>query len=50
MVTPGNDRSRRLLERQGFLREGVLRDYAFWNGRFWDQIVYSRLASDPPAD
>jgi [ribosomal protein S5]-alanine N-acetyltransferase len=50
MVTPGNDRSRRLLERQGFVREGVLRDYAFWNGRFWDQILYARLASDAPAD
>ena len=50
MVTPGNERSSRLLERQGFTREGVLRDYAFWNGRFWDQILYSRLASDPPAD
>jgi len=44
MVTPGNARSSRLLERQGFAREGQLRGYGFWKGRYWDQIVYSRLA------
>jgi ribosomal-protein-alanine N-acetyltransferase len=50
MVTPGNERSRRLLERRGFVREGVLRDHAFGKGRFWDQVIYSRLSRDPPAD
>ncbi|HEY9219248.1 MAG TPA: GNAT family protein [Phenylobacterium sp.] len=45
MVTPGNDRSVRLLERHGFQLEGRLRDHAFWKGRFWDQLVYARLAS-----
>ena len=49
MVTPGNDRSCRVLERHGFTREATLRDYGFWRGRFWDQILYARLASDPPA-
>jgi ribosomal-protein-alanine N-acetyltransferase len=49
MVTPGNDRSCAVLERHGFAREGLLRDYAFWRDRFWDQILYARLASDPPA-
>lgn len=44
LVTPGNDRSCRLLERQGFAREGVLREYGFWKGRYWDQIVYGRIA------
>jgi ribosomal-protein-alanine N-acetyltransferase len=44
MVTPGNDRSCRLLERHGFQREGTLRDYGFWRGRFWDQIIFGRLA------
>lgn len=44
MVTLGNERSGRLLEKHGFLREGVLRDHAFWKGRFWDQAVYGRLA------
>ncbi|MDP3175823.1 MAG: GNAT family protein [Phenylobacterium sp.] len=44
MVTPGNTRSVRLLERHGFVREGVLRDHGFWKGRFWDQMIYARLA------
>ncbi len=44
MVTPGNDRSCRLLERHGFAREGVLRGYGYWKGAFHDQIVYARLA------
>ena len=43
-VTPGNDRSCRLLQRHGFQREGVLRGHGYWRGRFWDQIVYSRVA------
>ena len=43
MVTPGNDPSCRLLERHGFAREGLLRDYGYWKDRFWDQIVYARL-------
>jgi ribosomal-protein-alanine N-acetyltransferase len=47
MVAVGNARSGRLLERHGFAHEGVLRGYGFWKGRYWDQIVYSRLA---PAD
>ena len=46
MVTPGNLRSDRLLRRHGFALEGVLRGYGFWKGRYWDQIVYSRLAPD----
>ena len=44
LVTPGNDRSCRLLERHGFAREGVLRGYGYWKGRHWDQIVYGRVA------
>ncbi|MGZ6015480.1 MAG: GNAT family N-acetyltransferase [Phenylobacterium sp.] len=44
MVTPGNEASAALLERHGFLREGMLRDHAFWKGRYWDQWLYARLA------
>jgi ribosomal-protein-alanine N-acetyltransferase len=40
MVTPDNERSRRLLERHGFMREGVLAGFGFWKGRYWDQVVY----------
>lgn len=44
MVTPGNAASAALLEGHGFVREAVLRDYAFWKGRYWDQWLYARIA------
>ena len=44
MVTVGNARSCKLLERNGFLCEGTLRDHAYWKGAFWDQLIYARLA------
>lgn len=44
MVTVGNARSCALLERHGFACEGTLRDHAYWKGRFWDQLIYARLA------
>ena len=44
MVTPGNAASAALLEAHGFAREGTLRGYAFWKGRYWDQWLYARLA------
>jgi ribosomal-protein-alanine N-acetyltransferase len=47
MVTPGNIHSCDLLERHGFLREGILRDYGFWKERFWDQVLFARMATDP---
>jgi ribosomal-protein-alanine N-acetyltransferase len=49
LVTPGNVGSAGLLERFGFVREGTLRDHAFWKGRYWDQWLYARLAGDPAA-
>lgn len=42
-VTPGNAASCRLLERHGFACEGTLRDYGFWKGRFWDQLLFARI-------
>jgi ribosomal-protein-alanine N-acetyltransferase len=46
MVTPGNERSCLLLERHGFQREGILRDYARWKGQFWDQWIYAKLGGE----
>ncbi|KEO81895.1 GNAT family N-acetyltransferase [Tumebacillus flagellatus] len=40
---PLNTGSRRVLEKAGFQREGVLRDYAYLNGKFLDVEVYSLL-------
>lgn len=45
-VNLGNERSYRVLERAGFLREGTLRNYEFARGRFIDQIVFSLLEGD----
>lgn len=41
---PENDRSIRLLERAGFEREGLLREYLKINGQWRDHVMYSRLA------
>ncbi|WP_420559411.1 GNAT family N-acetyltransferase [Tepidicaulis sp.] len=43
MVTPGNIRSIRLLERHGFEKEGLLRQHAYWKGRFWDQLIFGQV-------
>jgi putative acetyltransferase len=48
-VTPGNMRSCRLLERNGFRCEARLRDHGYWKGRFWDQLIYGRVGGVPPA-
>jgi ribosomal-protein-alanine N-acetyltransferase len=46
MVDPRNNRSQRLLERLGFAREGVLREWRFYKGQFWDEICYALLEQD----
>jgi ribosomal-protein-alanine N-acetyltransferase len=38
---PENDRSRRLLERLGFVREGLARDYLFIDGAWRDHVLTS---------
>lgn len=45
MVTPGNRHSCALLERWGFACEGVLKDYGYWKGRYFDQLLYALTAS-----
>jgi RimJ/RimL family protein N-acetyltransferase len=41
-----NDASRHLLERLGFLREGVLRDHEFVDGEHVDSLLYALLVDD----
>ena len=41
-----NSRSIRLLERTGFLREGLLRGRCYYKGRFHDEAIYSLLQRD----
>jgi [ribosomal protein S5]-alanine N-acetyltransferase len=43
LVAPGNDPSARVLEKVGFRREGILREYGFWKNRFWDLEMFALL-------
>lgn len=43
---PVNERSRRLLERVGFQREGYAREYLCINGSWQDHLLYALLAGD----
>lgn len=43
-VAPANTASIRLLERNGFVREGLFRENYFFEGKFLDTAVYSLLA------
>jgi RimJ/RimL family protein N-acetyltransferase len=46
IISPDNEGSRRVAERAGYRREGVLRSKYFKQGRRDDQEVWSRLPSD----
>jgi len=45
-VMPGNFASERVLEKNGFLKEGLLRDWMYWNNTHYDMYLYSILKSD----
>lgn len=46
IVDPGNTASARVLERNGFRKEGHFRENKYFNGQFLDSIYYTRLAAD----
>ena len=45
-VDPDNEASRRMLERCGYLREGLLRQAEFRAGRWRDLLIYAQLRED----
>jgi ribosomal-protein-alanine N-acetyltransferase len=45
---PDNTASVRLLERTGFRREGIAREYLCIDGIWQDHLLFARLHSDPP--
>ena len=47
-VLPGNDASVRVLNKLGFLEEGIRRDYLYFNGRFHSFRWFSLLETDEP--
>jgi RimJ/RimL family protein N-acetyltransferase len=42
-----NAASARVLEKNGFHLEGRLRDKEMYKGRYWDVLMYARLAGNP---
>jgi len=47
LVLPEHRASARVLEKAGFTREGTLRDYEFWPGRgFVDLVLYAILLEE----
>lgn len=45
-VVPEASQSIRVLEKLNFKKEGTLREYGFWNNRYWDEHIYSLLRKD----
>lgn len=43
IIRPENIASIKLIEKAGFIREAYFKDYVFHNGKFWDELVYSRI-------
>ena len=46
LIEPSNIRSQKLVEKQGFIREGLLRHYEFTCGKFDDLYMYSIIKGD----
>ena len=49
-VMPGNNASVRVLEKNGFRNEGLLREWILWYGRRFDVNMYSLLRADTLAE
>jgi [ribosomal protein S5]-alanine N-acetyltransferase len=46
LIEPPNHSSQKLVEKLGFIREGLLRNYEFTSGKFDDLYMYSLLKQD----
>jgi len=45
-TVPEAVRSINLLKKFGFKKEGILREYGYWNNQYWDENIYSLLKKD----
>lgn len=43
VIDPENVASERLLQKCGFVKEAHFKENGFFDGRFWDSVVYSKL-------
>ncbi|KRK86604.1 GNAT family N-acetyltransferase [Lentilactobacillus sunkii] len=41
-----NQKSRAVAKRRGFHQEGILKEYALYNGEFHDMVLYSKIKSE----
>ena len=46
MIAPKNLAAQKIVERMGYQREGRLRDWEFWDGKYLDMDVLSLLSRD----
>lgn len=46
MVGAGNAASLRIIEKSGFVKEGILRQHVLIDGKFEDSILFSKLAGE----
>jgi ribosomal-protein-alanine N-acetyltransferase len=46
LIDPTNAASIKMIEGLGFKRDGVLREFTFFRGKFLDDVVYSLVAKD----
>lgn len=44
IIRTDNIASIQLVEKMGFVREALFRDYVYHNGRYWDEYVYSLIS------
>ncbi len=43
VIDPGNDASAKVVEKNGFVKEAHLKENEFFNGKFIDTVIYSKL-------
>jgi ribosomal-protein-alanine N-acetyltransferase len=43
VIDPNNRASAKVLEKNGFTKEAHLRENEYFEGRFWDSVIYSKL-------
>lgn len=43
ITDPENKRSCTVLERNGFVKEGHIKENLYWEGKFYDSVIYSKL-------
>ncbi len=46
IISPENTRAEILLRKLGFQMEGILREYSYYQGRYWDKVSFSLLRGD----